>query len=366
MILNKFLNESSFGLMGDHEPAECPLSESILITPDSMGVANAKAMDERERMKLDKAILYAESVIFVQQVKGADTSVLSENVVTDFFKKMYEMIKRAWARMVEWFKNLIKAIEISLRDVSKSLDGVQGKLNAKDMSDFKYYEHDWKEPNLHQTFADNTKDKIDTCKRSLNAILDNLNNPVKNDKNESYRKNAREREEQYKKEDFKHDERVAEVMGKSAGTEITLEEARDEIREAYGNDATAEEQTGLDMGHSKDMISFLQNFKKNKVLTEAQSSVDKHYKTVLDTVKNTESKITSSKNKVKNDAANKKNSDAMHDKQIALAKKILNEMASYITIYDTLMACCMDQEKAKFKEYKGIIISAVRYSPKKK
>ena len=91
MILNKFLNESSFGLMGDHEPAECPLSESILITPDIMGVANAKAMDERERMKLDKAILYAESVIFVQQVKGADTSVLSENVVTDFFKKMYEI-----------------------------------------------------------------------------------------------------------------------------------------------------------------------------------------------------------------------------------------------------------------------------------
>ena len=362
MILDKFLNESTFGLMGNHEPTECPLSESVLITPDSLGVENAKAMDERDAMRLEKAVLYAESVIFVKQAQGADTEVLSENVVTDFFKKMYEMIKRAWGRMVEWFKNLFKAIELSIRDMKKALEGVEGKLNAKDMTKFKYFEHSWKSTNIHDTLAKNAETRIASAAKDINDDLAEMKKLVRSDTNK-IRDKYEETEKGYKAEDNAQNLRIGEVMG--TNSELTMEEAKDKIKEAYGSDISADEKTGLDMGHANEMIKFLKDFQKNKVLTEAKSKVDKNYKSTLDKVKDVESKITVNKNNVKDTATNKKNSDAKHNMLIAHVKRLLNDMASYNSIYDSLMGCCMDQEKAKFKEYKGIIIAAVRYSPKK-
>ena len=371
MILDKFLNESFDDVAGHIvAPDGCSLEESVLLTPDSIGVENAKAMDMRDMLKLEKAVLYAESVIFTKEAQGVDVSALSENVVTDFFAKLGSAIKAAWARMVEWFKNLGKAISIQIRDMNKSLEGVEAKLKAKDMSNFKYKTHEWKSTEIHKTLSANITAELTDHKQKIDDKLTAFmksNFAVAADDgkgNDELRDKTIARGKKASKEDYKL--RQGEFIGKIAGTgsDTTLEEAKDKIREAYGSNTSETEFTGLDASKASSMIAFLKGFEKNKVLVESKDAVNKNYKAILEKVDLVKNKIKSVNNDTAKDAKNKKNMDAEATEALGKIKGLCTAMLKLVNIYDSLMSCCMDQEKAKFKEYKSVIISAVRYSPK--
>ena len=126
-VLDQFLNESTTGYGYNIEKPE-PLSESesFFITPDANGVALLKEQDERDIRRLDMAMLKLNSVVLTEGYKlNMPTNTLSESAmeekrmqivnlqeagIVDYWNKFIEMIKKAWQRMVTWFKNLFKSI----------------------------------------------------------------------------------------------------------------------------------------------------------------------------------------------------------------------------------------------------------------
>jgi hypothetical protein len=372
MILEQYLNESAITTFNVVKPE--PLSEANWITPDSIGLERIKADESSFDNKLSRMTMFAESMAFATKLQIAggiaagnnmsklqeSVTVLQENVVTDFFKKMVDGLKSAWQRMVTWFKNLFKSIDVALFDVNKSLKDIDKVLNPKDFKDFKHDAHKWKDSSIATTMGNKAKTACDNLKKDAEANITELKGsaPVGNDSDSSSRD---ANDKKYKDVDNSTviKEFIAGLVGQSGGK--TIEEAKDVIKQSYGFDQSGEEK-GLDW---KSMVTWLKAFKDNETLKKAQKDCDELYAKAIETSEKALSAANSAKGKVKADADNVKNANSWYDQYIRAIQSNLSMHRAFLNNYDTLMGTCIEMEKARFSEYRGTISKAIRYGGKK-
>lgn len=365
MLLNKFLNEGTD--FGTHYNVEKPeaLSEANWITPDSIGLALIKRMDNSYDNSLSENMMYANTLAEAAYLQGSDPTVLLENAMGDYFRKIVKALKDAWQRMVTWFKNLFKSIAVSMTDIKKALKDVEKLLNGKDFRDFEHDGHEW----ITNGGGISTSMGVEVTKISTNlskssdAIIAKLNKKditIEGDKNTSY---ADDQDGQYKNSDTTPDIKtfIGKLVGSSKGS-LSIEEAKDIIREKYGYNKTFTSKKGLEWS---EMVKFLREFEKNKVLNDAQKKCDENYKTAIKKAEEAVKAAESAKSSVKSDADNVKNSNAYYGARIRQLQGFVTLHKAYLNQYDTLMGTCIDMEKARFSEYRGTISRAIRYNKKK-
>ena len=137
----------------------------------------------------------------------------------------------------------------------------------------------------------------------------------------------------------------------------TIEAAKDIVRDNFGCKDPVKEFTG-NKSDFANMVTFLKGFDKNKVLVDLNKNTKNAYNEALKTINSIESRINAISAK----------SEA-NSKAISLIQTTAKNGATLCTkglkILNTLMGTCINCNKMRFKEYRSIVASAVRYNPKK-
>ena len=380
-VLDQFLNESTTGYGYNIEKPE-PLSESesFFITPDANGVALLKEQDERDIRRLDMAMLKLNSVVLTEGYKlNMPTNTLSESAVeekrmqivnlqeagiVDYWNKFIEMIKKAWQRMVTWFKNLFKSISVAVMNVKKSLKGVDKILKNKDFSNFTYDGHDWKDSTIYSTMATNietisneaSKDLDD--KEKLLGALKLVRTSAENE-NEIKFNDAKSKTEDLNDE-AKFKEKIGQIVGKGE-TSTSMEQAKDIIAESYGY-SESKTITGCDW---KGMVEYLTKFNDSKTITESQKTCDENYKKLIARAEKIKGSIGSISSKTQKENPDGTRTVASRFNKVEKSmEKIIQFNNKCIAAYDTLIGYCITVEKARFSEYRSVISKALRYNGK--
>lgn len=376
--IDEILSEST--IFGGTDSTEVPeiLSESaaLPITPDFNGLQYCKFQDNIEDNKLAGAMLkFVErkskmgfTIKKLSESTGlTDTqlnalndmnekyAVLQEAAIGDAINKAIAFMRNAWQRMKTWFSNLFKSISVSMGDVEKSLKGVDAKLNSKNLSDFEYTGHDWKESDIPDKLGKNISAYGEEMKRTV-AMAVNMSKETKaaDDSRESYKNNDSKSNETEVSRKI-----VSKIISGSEG-ELTMDEAYDMIEKSYGFDTNGNKKGLSDW---RNMITFLKGFKDNKTLKNAQKKCDEAYAKCISAAEKGLKEVNSLKNKVKPDANNAKNSTIFLSNMQGSIQRAITNAKSALNTYDQLMGKCISMEQAKFKEYRSVIASAVRYNP---
>lgn len=363
MILEKFLNENNFNV--DYDIPECPISETILITPDLIGLENINAMNERERINLDKEVLYEEAMIYIKSLQGVNVSLLMENVIMDFFSKLKELIKKAWARMKSWFESTNAQIVIQAKNAEDKLENTRQKLLNMDLSKFKYTIHTGNINNsntkaIANKIIKNTEKDIQSVKGLIDKELADFNNAMtKKIMNGELDAEAKTRkidlEEDTTFSDFKNNnKRIAKFMG-SSSDEMTIEEAKDELSNQI--EGEPKEVTGLQKATIEKLISTIKNFNDNEILENIKKSYESNYSKISKEVDDIQNKLKSTKKDGDEEIGE------LAKYHIIKIRMALAKMVDSASICNKLLIFCIDREKAKFMEARTIIYSAAKYKP---
>ena len=380
-VLDQFLNESTTGYGCDIEKPE-PLSESesFFITPDANGVALLKEQDERDIRRLDMAMLKLNSVVLTEGYKlNMPTNTLSESAmeekrmqivnlqeagIVDYWNKFIEMIKKAWQRMVTWFKNLFKSISVAVMNVKKSLKGVDKILKNKDFSNFTYDGHDWKDSTIYATMASNIESISNELSKDLDdgeKLLAGMKATKLSGENED---EIKMNNSPSKSEDLDYESKAKEKIGQIVGkgeTSTSMEQAKDIIAESYGY-SESKTITGCDW---KGMVEYLTKFNDSKTITESQKTCDANYKKLIAKAEKMKSAISSASADTQKGNPDATRTIASRFNYVEKrTEKIIQLNNKCLSAYDTLIGYCITVEKARFSEYRSVISKAIRYNGK--
>lgn len=311
MLLNEYLNESTFGFQ-DVET----ISESWVTGGDTNEILSLTNDYSKAMNTLDENFLYTEALAHVAILRESvdKAELLMENAFKDYLAKAKKAILNLWAKIKDFFAKLFKKIQISLMSIDKSLKNIDKYLN-KDFSEFKYMGNKWTDNDVANKISANAKALLNTA------------DVIKNSENNS------ERELNI----------YATLLDIASGS-TTAAQAKLDIQEKYGYSDIKEEITGFD---KTKIVDFLKNFNKNKTILDLKKNSDENFKKIL---KN----FTEAENKATTDEAKK-------------AAKLVVEVSNQIVkAYNVCMSTCINLETKRFKEYKSVLKSAISYNPKSK
>lgn len=333
-----------------------PICESH-ITPDASGLGEIVLESVRNDNRLEEAVMEAEHQLMVCEASGnlseSKMIELQEAVIGDVFGKIVQGFKDLYQKIVGFFKKLFASLGVMSGDVKKSLAKAEKYLN-KNFSEYTYTGLKWKSSDIASKMSSNLTKSISTAEVTVKSYL-SLANSASAD---SLKDDANKREDAA-------EERISLIVGSSVNT---LEEARRVIIDAYLDSETPESIKGFSVESKDNMLAFLKNFEKNKVLTKLRDDTIKEYQKVVTLAEKTKNEI----EKVKSKYSTKGKESDVTDKAnknmstiVTNAKTQLMMVKSNLNIYNTLMGECITLEKKKFGDYKKAISGAVSFSPKK-
>lgn len=98
-----------------------------------------------EMYKINAALYVADIMIEQSLCEGAgNAEVLVEGVVGDFFRRIINMFKKMWAKIKEWFANVLKAIKILFMSGTEFVKKYKSELDKKNVTGYIYnaYKYD--------------------------------------------------------------------------------------------------------------------------------------------------------------------------------------------------------------------------------
>lgn len=332
-----------------------PICESH-ITPDASGLGEIVLESVRNDNRLEEAVMEAEHQLMVCEASGdlseSKMIELQEAVIGDVFGKIVQGFKDLYQKIVGFFKKLFASLGVMSGDVKKSLSKAEKYLN-KNFSEYTYTGLKWKSTDISSKMSANLSKSISVSEIVVKTNLA-LANSASNDSGS----------DQNKQEDAP-ERRISTIVGSSVNT---LEEAKRVIIDSYLDSETPESIKGFSVESKDNMLAFLKNFEKNKVLTKLRDDTIKEYQKVVTLAEKTKNEI----EKVKSKYSTKDKESDVTDKAnknlstiVANSKNQLMKLKSNLNIYNALMGECITLEKKKFGDYKKAISGAVSFSPKK-
>lgn len=361
MYLENYLNENATSVITENVE---PLHEAWITGEDvnELAVINNEAIEAMATIAENS--LFAESLAYIAELQG-DTekaSSLQEGVIGNIFSKVKETLIKMWQKVKAFFANLFKSIAISMGDVSKTLKDVD-KYLPDDLSKYSYKGYKWSNTNIAETISSKVLKSVEDMGTVAQSSLDAATKAAKRTSG-SGNPAAREDFDKPDKKDWERNREsmIAIFLGKSG--EVTMAEAGDMIKEAYGCNGAPETIEGFSAVSISTMINFCKTFDKNKALNKLKSDTDKAYGKAVNEAKKCESaigKLKLSDNAVGQNAANRKKEINFY---LNAAKVTVTSMTTGLSVYNSLMGQCIACEKKKFKEYRSAIAGAVRHKAK--
>ena len=353
MLLEQFMNESFSG--SSYVPDVEPLFESYIQGEDVNELHMINREFNQQMNAINENVIFAAALSDVALMKGREEDAyrLQESVIGDVFTKIKEKIIELWRKIKAFFVNLFKSISVSVGKIENSLKGVEKILRSKDLSNFKYQMHDWKDSDMPNVITSNINKTVDRYKNTADTLY-NQAKSIMDGSDNTY--SSLEKEELDSDDSMVH---IGNLVG--ASEKLTLQEANTMIQESYGCSGTPDEQTGLSDYTS--MITFLKSFKNNKTIKKLQTDTDTAYKKAITAVDGFKSKADALK--INDKADNQSDRTSARTKVVGMIKNISTRMTSTLSSYNSLMGTCINCNKQRFSEYRSIISKAVRYSGKK-
>lgn len=350
MLFNSLINESveSFNT-NTVEPIYAPH-----LTPDATGMGLIMQESTEYDILVESSIVDADYQMLKKKMEGnlsESTLVeLQENVIKDVFSKMINGIKSLWAKVIGWIKNLIKSIQVQFAQSDKAFKNIE-KFIDKDLSEMSYDVHDWKDGKAYESLSSNS---ASYCSSVLSTVEKSVVNSAPSDVKETMKKNATDEEL---------------MMKKLFGKEMSLQEAKEFIKESYGCDGSKITKDGLSKSDAASMIAFCKSFPKSKTISSLETKTNKLYSSAvssLEKAKNVVEKNTKATASKMDNPSDKRTEVQSYGGDIASVFKLgISFTNRLLGCYNTLMAECTNCERMRFNEYKSILASAVRSKGKK-
>jgi len=340
MILSTLLSENST-LLSENTQETVDAIVKPHYTPNMTGIQAILLEHQEMEHEVEENIMLAEQAALAINLNGNEAAYekLNESVVSGYFTKAIEMIKRMWAKIKGWFANLLKNVEASTRDIASIINKYEKELKGKDYSNFEYKGHNWKTGAAEKfhTHATNVMQK---------AIEASVTDVKIGDNADAIKKTIEEMKEVS----------VAKLLGEAANSndEMSQQEFAKHVKE----EVAGEEKTikGFQFASVTDMIAFIKEFKQSKTIKKAQTDTDKLYSKAIAETNKAISKAQTDANKI-SDTAKKE----IASLSVAAAREAVSVTQRSLNVYNIVTGVCIDLEKAQFTEYKKVIASAIRY-----
>lgn len=340
MILSTLLSENST-LLSENTQESVDAIIKPHYTPNMTGIQAILLEHQEDEFAVEENVMLAEQAALAIHLQGNEAAYekLNESVVSGYFTKAIEMIKRMWAKIKGWFANLLKNIESSTRDTASIITKYEKELKGKDYTNFEYKGHAWKsgEADKFHTHATNVMQKAIEQGASHVKVSDNV-------------------DEIKKIIETLKETTVAKLLGEAAGKDDEM--SQQEFSKHLKEHVAGEEKTIKGFQHASvtDMIAFIKDFKNSKTIKKAQTETDKLYAKAITDANKAISSAQTDANKI-TDAAKKETASL----SVAAAREAIAVTQRSLSVYNIITGACIDLEKAQFAEYKKVIASAIRY-----
>ena len=325
---------------GTNQDTIVALEESWITGEDPNELSMISNEMLKEQRELEEGAMLAEGVALVcsLQENADQAEALNEAAVKDYFDKFVTALKKAWARVKQYFLNLGKSIAAQLLPVKKAFNGIEKYLD-KDFSGFSYTAYEYEESDIAE--------KIDM---NILGIIGQYEADIKDiDGKEKI-------EAGYENKQALINSIYGELVTGNMDTELTPEQAILKIKESYGKTGSKTTVKGPEKATLLYFVKFVREFDKNGTIKKLQEGSNKAFKQVIADGEAAKKKIAST--------SNKENKEVVSSATTAI-KKALSSMNTAISAYNRLMGVCISLEKEKFSTYRAIVSAAVKYNPKK-
>lgn len=348
MIMDSLLNESSSVLNAE---TVTPLFESWITGQDTNELFKICNESGAAVRKLDENTAFAETLSMVAEMKGdgAKADLLMESTIKDYFNKFIEVIRKLWAKTKAFVANLLKSIQVSMVDVTKSLNNISKYIDGKDFSQFTYLGYNWKQNGIATKISDNASGHLVIFEGLAKSII---NIAKKMETEEGKDKSLPDLELTDKEKALLKLDNFGIVMGQN--DQITPVQATDMIKKAYGYTGSKEEIKGFSAISIQGMIKYLKGFENNSVLKDLKKNTDELFAKSIKNIKDMKNNVDG----INNQATIKKISSSM--------RSICTQVQGLLSAYNTCIGTCIKCEKSRFSEYRSVVASAVRYTPSNK